>query len=65
MSDSDDAQNIKKYIDERIWDAEKGVAMQLNEISKNQRIILFLLSLLFGGGIGLAIALNRVLNFWN
>ena len=65
MSDNDDAQNIKKYIDERIWDAEKGVAMQLNEISKNLRTILFLLACMAGGGIGLTIALNRVLNFWN
>ena len=65
MSDSEDVKNIKKYIDDRIWETENSLGRQFVEIDKKLQVISFLLACIVGGGIGLAIALNRVLNFWN
>ena len=65
MSDSEDVKNIKKYIDDRIWETEKRITGEFREIDKRLQVIRFLVALNLGSVIGLAFGLNRVLNFWN
>ena len=65
MSDSEDVRNIKKYIDERIWETEKRITGEFREIDKRLQVIRYLVALILGSVIGLSFALNKVLNFWN
>ena len=65
MTDSEDVKNIKKYIDDRIWETENSLGRQFVEIDKKLQVIRYLVALILGSVIGLSFALNKVLNFWN